>query len=86
MSAGDEAIPNRAFFDRLYIYAGRVIDHEMKEPFNILTEAYRVQQGRDAGVSPRSKAASDRMATEREPHVGSPALALGGQVWNKMSM
>jgi site-specific DNA recombinase len=88
---GDEvvrSILNRAFFARLYVDAGRVIDHEMKEPFDILTEAYRVyqiQQGHSAGVSQRSVAVSKHIATDRESTISSLALAPRGQVWNKTS-
>jgi site-specific DNA recombinase len=89
---GDEAVRsilNRAFFNRLYVDAGRVIDHEMKEPFDILTEAYatyQVQQGRSSrtgGV--RRLAPGGHGASDRESMIGSLALASGGQVWNKTS-
>jgi hypothetical protein len=88
---GDEvvrSILNRAFFARLYVDAGRVIDHEMKEPFNILTEAYRVyqiQQRHSAGVSQRDVTVSEQADTDRESTASSLALAPRGQIWNMTS-
>ena len=54
---GDEvvrSILNKAFFARLYVDAGRIIDHELREPFDVLTDAYatyQIQQGRSALVA-----------------------------------
>jgi site-specific DNA recombinase len=88
---GDEvvrSILNRAFFARLYVDAGRVIDHELKEPFDILTEAYHVYQVHrtyGSGVSRRSVTLSERDATDRDSIVASLTLAHRDQVWNKTS-
>jgi site-specific DNA recombinase len=90
---GDEvvrSILNKAFFARLYVDAGRIIDHELREPFDLLTEAYasyQIQQGRD-DHSERSLTAPSRGPHdgERESAVASLAPAVGGQGSSKTSM
>lgn len=90
---GDEvvrSILNKAFFARLYVDAGRVIDHEMKEPFDILTEAYatyQIQQGRDSRSTGVTRVTRGRRgAVEQEVTSGALALAPGGQGSSKTSM
>jgi site-specific DNA recombinase len=46
--AGSEAarkIMNRSIFAKLYVDGDTIIDHEMNEPFNVLTDAYSQWQG-----------------------------------------
>ena len=43
------AILNRTFFTRFYVNAGKVTGAEMREPFDILTEAYRFYKNCTAG-------------------------------------
>jgi site-specific DNA recombinase len=86
---GDEAVRsilNRAYFTRLYVDGGRVIDHEMNEPFDILSEAYRVYQVHE--TSSRVVPPSQSRTNLPDPHdraslIGSLALAMAGQAWNK---
>ncbi len=42
------AILNRTFFTRLYVDASKVTEAELREPFDILTEAYRLYRSRQA--------------------------------------
>jgi site-specific DNA recombinase len=97
---GDEAVRavlNKAFFARLYVDAGRIVDHEMREPFDILTEAYRVyvvQRGSTKAAQPvAAKQMGDRSTDEvdletagRERLISSLALTLGGQGWSKRAL
>ena len=89
---GDEVVRtilNKVFFARLYVDAGRVIDHEMKEPFDILADAYatyQVQQGRSSRSGGVTRVAAGRRdGADQEATYGSLALALGGQGLNKTS-
>ena len=89
---GDEVVRtilNKAFFTRLYVDAGRIIDHELKEPFDILAEAYatyQVQQGRSSRSDGVTRVTADRRGvTDQEATVESFALALGGQGSSKTS-
>ena len=83
---GDEvvrSILNKAFFTRLYVDAGRVIDHELKEPFDILVDSYatyQVQQGRTSrsgGVTRVARVRRD--APDQKVTADHIALAQGGQ-------
>lgn len=86
---GDEAVRsilNKALFTRLYVDGGRVIDHEMQEPFDILTEAYRVYQVKRGGTSQTHQSAvpTERNgALDRASMIDSLALSLAGQGWSK---
>jgi site-specific DNA recombinase len=46
-----KSILNRAFFTRLYVDGGKVTDHELNEPFDLLSDAYTVY--RDEQVTER---------------------------------
>lgn len=48
-----KTILNRAFFTRLYVDGGRVTDHELNEPFDMLQEAYTIY--RQAQVERQSR-------------------------------
>jgi len=37
-----KSILSKAFFSRLYVDGGKVTDHELNEPFNVLFDAYTV--------------------------------------------
>jgi hypothetical protein len=45
---GVRAILNRTFFTRLYVDAGKVTVAELREPFDVLNEAYRLYKTRTA--------------------------------------
>jgi hypothetical protein len=76
------SILNKAFFTRLYVDAGRVIDHELKEPFDILVDSYatyQVQQGRTSrsgGVTRVARVQRDAVGQEVTSDLF--ALAQGG--------
>jgi site-specific DNA recombinase len=89
---GDEAVRsilNKALFTRLYVDAGRVIAHDLEEPFDILVDSYatyQVQQGRSGqsgGVTRVARETSD--AADQEVTDGAFALALEGQGSSKTS-
>ncbi len=83
---GDEAVRsilNRAFFTRLYVDGGKIVDHEMEPPFDAITSGYRtyvISQGASTGR--REQATTQRMESE----VGSPAPTLADQGWSKPFM
>jgi hypothetical protein len=43
-----KSILNKAFFTRLYVDGGKVTDHELNEPFDLISEAYAVYIDREA--------------------------------------
>ena len=83
------SILNRAFFTRLYVDAGRIIDHGMQEPFDLLTEAYaayQIHQGRDDGnMGRRHTNPREQDSAVREWMINSLALTSGGQGLNTAS-
>ena len=43
-----KSVLNRAFFTRLSVDGGKVTDHELNEPFDLLSDAYAVYQDEEA--------------------------------------
>jgi site-specific DNA recombinase len=87
-------ILNRAFFTKLYVDGrkARVVDHELREPFDLLSEAYRLYQDHRQGrrvyhrrtviQTPNSAAHDDvtGAADDREGLVASLVMTLASQV------
>jgi site-specific DNA recombinase len=45
------SILNKAFFTKLYVDGGKVVDHLLNEPFDIITDAYRRYRAGQAGAT-----------------------------------
>lgn len=69
-SLGNEtvrAILNRAFFTKLYVDGGKVIDHDTEEPFTALLEVYRVDRRIRAGLPADGTAVANLARKCRRP-------------------
>jgi hypothetical protein len=94
---GGEAIRsilNKAIFTKLYVDGSTVVDHQLNEPFDIITDACRAYRTsktyhrRDA-VAPtcNSAALADEYgATDRDTLIDSLSLTLAGHVSSKPVM
>lgn len=85
---------NRAFFTKLYVDGrkARVVEHELRQPFDVLAGAYKLYQDHQAGsasyqlrtsLQTRHSAACDDesgAADQREDLIASLASVLEGQV------
>jgi hypothetical protein len=92
------SILNRAFFTKLYIDDDRrVSDHQLKEPFDVLADAYHIYKSNRPGKTPlrhdatvptsNSAALTDEYcAANRATLIDSLSLALAGQVSSKPVM
>jgi DNA invertase Pin-like site-specific DNA recombinase len=83
--AGDEVVRgllNKAFFTRLYVDGGKVIDHQAEEPFNAILDGYRTYQV--TRTTTKSAAATISHDAPEHHSTGSPST-LAGQVCDKPS-
>ena len=84
---GNEAVRtilNQAFFTKLYIDAGKVIDHDAQEPFDALGESYHVYRlNRTSRSTPRSPACTHGAKGHK---AGSPNPISADQGWSKPAM
>lgn len=101
-SEGVKTIMNRTIFTKLYVDGDTITGHELREPFNALTDAYSTWQGyphntdtapgratgpRTALHAPqRSSAAPDNEYGATGHLTASPALTLTGQGSSKTAM
>jgi hypothetical protein len=91
------SILNKAFFKRLYVDGDKIINHQAREPFDVLTEAYQVYRlhqasktylRRDTSLQTANSAAlaNEYGAVDRATLIDSLSLALAGQGSSKSVM
>src|SRR5258708_39454514 len=93
----DEAVRavNRSFFTRLYVDAGKVTEAELREPFDVLTEAYRLYKTRSRTYQRRAPVHATKELRSAAPVAGAPhdrssvidsLASLFGKGWSKPVM
>ncbi|MDQ3577496.1 MAG: recombinase family protein [Actinomycetota bacterium] len=75
------AILNKAFFTKLYVDGGKVIDHDAQEPFDKLGESYRTYQLNRGTRNPRHLPACTHNAKESKAGPPNPVHVVQG--WSK---
>jgi len=93
---GDEAVRsilNKAFFTRLYVDGGKIVGHELNEPFDVLAQAYHVSTINRTGTTVAERQTYESAvptaeydALTRDSVTGSLALSSWGQGWSKPVM
>jgi site-specific DNA recombinase len=91
------SILNKAFFTKLYVDGDKIAGHQLREPFDVLAEAYHVYRTNRASktycrrdvtaAASNSAALTDEYgAVDRETLIDSLSLALAGQGSSKSVM